>query len=342
VDDIQIHPRDNDLVIGTHGRSVWIMDDIAPLEELASTPSDKVHTFSVRPATIVNTYSPQGWTGDGEFATPNPPEGAQIRYFVPPDVAFQIKSEKQESAGDPAEIRILDATGGVIRRLKGKGDAGVQSLAWDLRLEPPYEADPNAAPAQGRGGRGGGGAPVGPRVLPGSYKVQVALGGATSETTLEVRGDPRISITPADLAARQEVLMKIYRISKPAYEAGVALDRIDRQVEDVQQLLKTSNSGSEGLRRQVDALREEIAEIQRGPAARARGAGQVQGSIENATRRPTAHQVYQVDEAVGATTEAVEKVNELITRKLPELYQALNREGIRPSPGQPVEPPRGK
>ena len=378
VDDIQIHPRENDLVIGTHGRSVWIMDDITPLEELASADSDAAHVFSVRRATVANTYSPQGWTGDGEYAASNPSGGAQIRYFVPSEVATRIESQQQEAtpargarqgrrgggrfggggrAGRPgqagpgragqrmqaqgaqAAITISDAQGNVMRRLSGPAQAGIQNVSWDLRMDPPYVPDPNAPAPTGRRGRFGGGAPSGPRVLPGSYKVQVELDGSTSETMLEVRGDPRVPISQADRVARQEALMRIYNISKPAYEAGNALRRIEQQVSGVEELLQASSSASESLREQVAALRQEISSIQQGPAARAQAGGRLQGGIERFTSRPTVDQLYQIEEAANATVEVVEKVNQLITKQLPDVYKALNREGIHPDPGQPITPP---
>ena len=90
VDDIKIHPRENDLVIGTHGRGIWIMDDIAPLEQLTpEVVASTAHLFPVRRATSYNAYRPQGWT-PGIYADDNPPMGARIRYYLGSDMELSL------------------------------------------------------------------------------------------------------------------------------------------------------------------------------------------------------------------------------------------------------------
>src|SRR5204863_6061587 len=83
VDDIAIHPRDNDLVLGTHGRSIWILDDLTPLEQLTDgVLAEDLHLFDFRPATSWHISNRGGNTGHRIFLGTNPPNGALVTYFL--------------------------------------------------------------------------------------------------------------------------------------------------------------------------------------------------------------------------------------------------------------------
>ncbi|MCH8939228.1 MAG: hypothetical protein IH966_07380, partial [Gemmatimonadetes bacterium] len=214
VDDIVVHPRENDLVLGTHGRGVWIVADISPLEEL--TPevlASSAHLFPVRTATIYNPERRQGWT-PGVFAAPEPQSGALIRYYLHDDVSSEemVSEDSQGSNGSGprarinrsardggvVKIAILDTNGETVRELEGSGAAGGNDVVWDLRITPPYTPEPGEAQG-GRGGRFFRGGVRGPRVLPGTYTVRLEAAGRTLTTDVVVRGDPRIDVSRADL-----------------------------------------------------------------------------------------------------------------------------------------------
>jgi photosystem II stability/assembly factor-like uncharacterized protein len=330
VDDIVVHPRDNDLVLGTHGRGIWIMSDITPLEEL--TPqvlASDAHLFSTRRATSYNSYTPQGWT-PGMYEAPNPPAGALIRYHLGASPA----AEEGEEGPEKAKITVLDDRGDVIRELDGPGESGVHEVIWDLRLAPPYEVE---AQPQGGGGFFGGG-PRGPRVLPGTYTVRLEAAGQSLETPVEVRLDPRVEISQADLLARQEAMMSAYHLAKPVYEAGQAIRRLTEQLGDVQSLLKETESAPEELVEEVGALREEVRELS-GELGDARRGSFASFSIEGSSTRPTADQVWGIEQAWEKTPGLIEQLNEIVTVKMPELNAKLDEHGIRPDPGKAVEVP---
>jgi photosystem II stability/assembly factor-like uncharacterized protein len=179
VDDIVVQARENDLVIGTHGRGIWVMDDITPLEEMSSQVlASTAHLFTVMPAISFNLYTPQGWL-PGSWRADNPPTGARIRYYLAHDLT---EAEVVASAGGgrgtngrgtngsndvpPVVLTVTNASGETIRTLEGSGKAGLHSLVWDLRYERPYVPDPEQT-QQFRFG----GTPRGPKVLPGTYTV---------------------------------------------------------------------------------------------------------------------------------------------------------------------------
>ena len=123
VDDLQIQPRTGDLVIGTHGRSIYILDDARPLRELTPEVAAKpAHLFSVRPA--FGAYQLVGfadWNGKGVHRGANPPEGALFTVWL------------KEFAGDEIKIAITNAAGSPVANLKSAGVAGLTRLNWDLR-----------------------------------------------------------------------------------------------------------------------------------------------------------------------------------------------------------------
>ena len=123
VDDLQIHPRTNDLVVATHGRSIGILDDTRPLRELTPEIAAKpAHLFSVPSA--MGAYQTPGfadWNGKGVYRGQNPPEGALFTVWV------------KEFTGDEIKISITNAAGQPVANLKAPGVMGMTRLNWDLR-----------------------------------------------------------------------------------------------------------------------------------------------------------------------------------------------------------------
>jgi hypothetical protein len=123
VDDIQVHPRDRDLVIATHGRSLFVIDDIRPLEELtAAAMSAEAHLFPPRPAEGINLLPGSvDWAGKAVYRGENPPEGAPITYWV------------RAYTGDEVKIKIASAGGQPVASLTVSGNPGFNRVSWDLR-----------------------------------------------------------------------------------------------------------------------------------------------------------------------------------------------------------------
>jgi hypothetical protein len=168
VDDILIHPRDGDLIVATHGRSLWIADDITPLQQL--TPvilAQDVVLFDVRPAvTYLNDQQAgQRLGGQRVFAGENPPRGTAISYYLKSPATAEVK------------LTISDVNGRVIRNLDGSRDAGINRVQWNLAPNPPPRPTGGGGGGGGAGGGGGFGAP--PSVEPGSYIVALMVGGRT-------------------------------------------------------------------------------------------------------------------------------------------------------------------
>jgi photosystem II stability/assembly factor-like uncharacterized protein len=217
-----VQPRDGDLIIATHGRGIYILDNIRPLEQLADAMSGAkgdVLLFDGPPAIRWQTWGRDNPIGAKEWTGQNPPLGAMVDFY-------------SKTSTGPATIQIATAAGQAIRTLVVPVTAGVNREIWDLRYDASGAAagsGPTAgraaggargagrgagAPAPsdqagGRGaggggggggfGRGGGGAPY---ALPGAYVVTLKVGSTTETRPLSVQMDPRITVTPVDLKAQ--------------------------------------------------------------------------------------------------------------------------------------------
>jgi hypothetical protein len=196
VHDLEIHPRDNDLIAGTHGRGIWILDDITPLQQLSEkVTSAEAHLFENRTATQWLRLQPQGTGGTLSFRGENPTRNAVINYYLGSGATGQVRFE------------ISDVTGENKRTLTVPARAGINRLEWPMTYDPSPEQIAQAQQAQqaaqqagrGVGGRGGGGrgrggfGPQGDPAGPGVYRVSMTVNGKTYNTRLTVREDPLAS-----------------------------------------------------------------------------------------------------------------------------------------------------
>ncbi|HYM24601.1 MAG TPA: hypothetical protein VEU08_15395, partial [Vicinamibacterales bacterium] len=172
-DDILVHPRDNDLIVATHGRSIWIVDDIGALQELTpEVQGEDAHLFDVRPAIAYLNDQRHGQQVGGQkvFVGENAPRGTYISYYL-----------KSAASGD-VKIAISDINGRVLRNIDGTKQAGINRVLWNLAPNPPQNAD-------GRGGFGGGRGGVGQAVPEGTYLVTLEVGGKKLTKPVSVLAD---------------------------------------------------------------------------------------------------------------------------------------------------------
>jgi photosystem II stability/assembly factor-like uncharacterized protein len=180
VDDIAIHPRENDLVLATHGRSIWILDDMTPVEQWSdAVAAEDLHLFDLRAATEWRVANRGGNTGQKVFFGPNPPNGALIYYY--------LKNKPDEK--ERVRITISDKDGKVVREMDGTKDVGVNRVVWNLRTR--SLTAPRPGGGRGAGARGAGAAtgetPVAPAAgaAPGA-----AAATGTAAATAEASSEP--------------------------------------------------------------------------------------------------------------------------------------------------------
>jgi hypothetical protein len=189
VNDFVIHPRDNDLVLATHGRGVWILDDVTSLQQLTpAVLAESAHLFPVRAAQEIRYFNPRAHEGDLVFHGQNPPAGAIVDFYA------------REAPGPDVLVTIHDAAGATVATLHPEARAGMNRVVWNLRRDPL----PAAPPDEESGGRA---RPIpGPLVMPGTYTVRLTVAGKTYDQPVEVKEDPRIQVSAADRQAWDEAL----------------------------------------------------------------------------------------------------------------------------------------
>ncbi|MBC7897889.1 MAG: hypothetical protein H7066_20885, partial [Cytophagaceae bacterium] len=192
VHEVFVHPRDNDLVLATHGRAIWIFDDATPIQQM--TPAiarAAAHLFPLRVATRFN-QGDQKWNwGNKQYRGANTPYGALISYWLAAKPADSL-----------VKLEVLQ-DGRVIRNIRRpSATQGFNRMAWDLRMDPPKVlSDMPGDTAESGDWRG---RPVGPQVLPGQYAIRLTVGSSVQEQPLTVRIDPSSPITLAELRLQHE------------------------------------------------------------------------------------------------------------------------------------------
>lgn len=191
VRDLAIQPRDNDLVLATHGRGIWIIDDITPLRHLSPDILAKDAAFIAGRPAQQRMETNGGWAnGAAAFVGANPAAGAVITYY-----------QRTRHLFGKLKIEVLDSHGTVIDELPASTRRGLNRVVWTMHLRPPHV--PPAAQLAQAGTQG-------PRVLPGTYTVRMEKNGAVYETPLVVGLDPRVTWTLTDREAQFNAAMKVY------------------------------------------------------------------------------------------------------------------------------------
>jgi photosystem II stability/assembly factor-like uncharacterized protein len=323
VHDIVVHPRENDLILATHGRSLWIYDDASPIQQMTTSILDRsAHLFPVRPGLRYATRFTRYGIGDKAFNGPNPPYGALITYYLKdkPDDKTTFK------------VQILDQTGKVVQDLdKPAKEKGLNRVAWNLRLggaevrRPPSEEETAF-----------GGPPRGPHVLPGNYKVKLTVGDKTFEEPVEVRLDPTINVPLADLQAQLDLQVRLRDMQSSANTVLRFLDSIEEQLKHTQTTVKNLNKepdkdlmkALEDYIKQVDALQDRLARRSEGLGITGKAQivnkiGELFFGLDGTNAAPTPYQRQYFQDIEPEFRERMAEANRFIEDKVPEWNEKL-------------------
>ena len=237
----------------------------------------------------------------------------------------------------PLRLEILDSAGDVIRTLKPSNEVGVQQVMWDFRLEPAFEAS-----NEGGGFRGGPPMGAGPRVLPGTYMARLTVGDESHTREIEVRLDPRRNASRSDLVERQKALMQVYALAQPIRDAAQRLTAMDQRMNEIEKLVATANLEEEDkaqLEGDIEDLSETLEEL-REDFSEANRMGRQTGSIENWSGRPSADQLWSIDQTWEVMPKVIERINSMLTNRMPAFEALLTNIGVVPSLGEPIPIPR--
>jgi hypothetical protein len=208
-DDMIIHAREKDLVMGTHGNSIWILDDTRFLGEwTAEAVSAPAHLFSMADGTLFRYRKDNSYIAQAEFTGQNPPSGVEITYRLGPGTGS-------------AELAISRTNGEVVRRMTVPAEAGLHRVSWNLRHGDPEQPDAWERfddPDYPRNPRQSGDFTV----SPGTYAVTLKARGVESSQSVVVRGDPLLDLTDADYRATEEYLLRVRALGNLTQEFATA------------------------------------------------------------------------------------------------------------------------
>ncbi|MEN3331550.1 MAG: hypothetical protein V7641_915 [Blastocatellia bacterium] len=341
VHDILIHPRENDLILATHGRSLWIFDDATPIQQMSeSIAASESYLFDIRPALRYTSRFTRYGIGDKVFTGPNPPYGVLITYY--------LKSKPDEKT--TVKISVLDGSGKLIREIKqAPKEAGLNRISWDLRYggprirrEPPPEEEAFF------------GGPRGPQVLPGSYTIKLTVGDKSLEKRVDVRLDPTVEVVAADLQTALDYGLKTRDLQSAATDALRTLDSIKEQLQGIQKIVKDRMPDApkelatalEDHIKQVEALQNKLARQDTGlgfsgNAGIADSLGGFFFSIDSVNAAPTPYQAEGFKELQAKFRERMEEVNRFISDKVAQLNETLRRNNAPTVVAvKPIELPR--
>jgi photosystem II stability/assembly factor-like uncharacterized protein len=205
VREVEVHPREHDLVIATHGRGIWIVDDLTPLRALTADMLARPAVFL--PGRPVQQRMPgqSGWSlGDASFVGQNPPSGAVITYY-----------ERTRHIFGRLKLEVLDDSGKVIDTINATKRRGINRVTWTMQVKAPRV--PRAAQVAINGTQG-------PRIVPGKYTVRLTKGADVLETKLDVSLDRRAPFGVAERKANFDATMRAHALFG---EMSTLTDRID-------------------------------------------------------------------------------------------------------------------
>ena len=336
VRDIVVHPRESDLVLATHGRGIWIVDDITPLRKLTPELMAKDAAFISGKPAQQRLVSNGGWAeGSAAFAGPNPPDAALITYY-----------QKKRHIFGKMKLEIFDPQGKLVDTLPPNSRRGISRVEWPMRLKAPRV--PPAATAAFEAAQG-------PRVLPGTYTVKMTRGTESYTTQLVVGIDPRAKYTAEDRKLEFDALMRLYHLLG---DMSFDVERINGVRDAVAERGAKAKGDAafakrlQELSQKLDELRKKIVATKEGGAItgeeriREKTTG-LYGDLLNYEGRPTDYQVGRIDslkkelgdvesEFDGFVAKELPAVNKSLAQKKLEAIQPLSRKQWDAASGEPA------
>jgi photosystem II stability/assembly factor-like uncharacterized protein len=321
VRDIALQPREDDVVLGTHGRGIWIIDDVSSLRALGKDTLAKPAAFLPGHPVQQRMGGVGGWVdGDAVFRGENPPGGAVITYY-----------QRQRHTYGPLKLEVLDAKGKVLQTLPATKRRGINRVVWDMRVAP--ERVPRAATTAYN-------ATQGPRVLPGAYTVRLTKGADVVETKLTVGLDRRASYSLADRKAQFDAASRIQAmfgemtgltdridVARAALEArksalppndplALQVRTVDGKLEEAKKLIVATKeggaiTGEERIREHLDIL---------------------YGAVNGWEGKPARYQLERIDALKKELADAHAKLDEIVNKDLKALEGPLREKKLDPIP----------
>jgi photosystem II stability/assembly factor-like uncharacterized protein len=338
IHDMVIH--DDNLVVATHGRSFWVLDDLSPLRQAApSLGAEDAHLFT--PNTAFRTR--EGHVNPRRYPIgENPPSGAVIYYYL------------KDAPKEPAKLELLDGDGKVIRsftseekKVEGAPDegerdepiehipakAGLNLFVWNLRYEQPVKVSALIYDA---------GEPLGPLALPGKYQARLTIGGKSQTAQFEVKMDPRVQTSAEDLRRQFDLMVKMRDRQEEMNKTVVSIRDLTSQLLLLEKRIGTADSAkpliaaSTDLRKKIRAIEEELVQVDSKssedqanyPTKLNSKFGNLQNLVDSADTPPTAAESAVFADLDARLETQLAKWRAVMAKDLPELNAAMQKNNV--------------
>lgn len=226
--DLKFIKHSRDLVVATHGRGIFVFDNIRPVEEFdPSVASSAFHLFTLGPATMFHHWASNEGQKTG-YVAPNAPNGVVIDYFLKSGIKATTK--RMAAHETPVKIVITDANGNAVATQYGPSKTGINRFVWNMRYDSPVKlrfekTPPPPKPAMVNVSHG-------PRVVPGTYHIAVTVNGQTQQQTTLLAPDPNLQVPAADFAAQARAALEVRNESSALNEMINRIDAMQSQLKD--------------------------------------------------------------------------------------------------------------
>lgn len=321
VRDIVIQPDKQDLVLATHGRGIWIIDDITPLRNLGSDVLQKDAAFLPERPVIQRIEGDGGWVeGDATFVGENPPSGAMITYY-----------QKTRHLFGHIKLDIIDEQGAVVDSIPASKRRGINRVRWAMHVAPPRV--PRAASIAFNSARG-------PRVLPGTYTIRLTKGKDVYETKLSIALDPRSGFKIEERKAQFDAAMRLHKMFG---DMSDLVDAINAKRSAADQIAKTLPE-PDPLRKSLADFSNHAEESRKKIVATKEGGAitgeerlreltdNLYGAILSYEGQPTIYQMERIDVLQRQLDDVRKEFDQLISQSLPKINEALKTKGLTPLP----------
>jgi len=321
VREVAVQPRDNDLVIATHGRGIWIIDDLTPLRALTAATLEKSAAFLPQRPIQQRMSGQGGWVeGDAAFVGANPPAGAVVTYYL-----------RSRHVYGSIKLEVLDPAGKVVDTITPTKRRGINRVVWNMRVKGPRV--PRAAQVAF-------GASQGPRVVPGAYTVRLTRGAEVITTKLAIGLDRRAPYNTGDRKAQFEGVMRAHKLFE---DMTKLTDQIEATRAAVHERVKAI-PGADELARKLRAITAKLDEVKKLVVATTEGGaitGEerirehleiVYGAMNGYEGRPTGYQLARVDALRKELTDAQQALDTVIAKDARPLDEELKKRKLTPIP----------
>ncbi|HBY64484.1 MAG TPA: glycosyl hydrolase, partial [Solibacterales bacterium] len=318
VRDLAIHPRDHALIVGTHGRGIYIVDDLTPIRQITPAVLDSNLTvLPSQPAVLTVGGAGQGFGGEDEFVGQNPREAAWVTYYM----------KDRHLLGD-FEIEILDADKKLVTRLVPGKRRGINRVAWAMRLKPPKV--PRAAGLEA-------GALSGPVAPEGNYTARIKKGEEVYTTDIKLTADPRSPHPEADRKLQQKTTMALYRTlenlaftTAAVNEARDSAEKLAAKTKENEALAKslTEYAGTlKAFNEKLVITRDQGITVEQRLRERL---GEVYGEVSRYGGKPTAQQIESAALLDQQAAQAAAEAETLLGKDLEALNAKLKAAALEP------------